>query len=141
PLPSVMIDRLTALVLTYNEAPNIERTLAGLAWAHRIVVVDSFSDDGTVEAVRSHPRVRLVQRPFDSFAEQSNFGLDQIETEWVLALDADYVCGPELAAEIEKLDGSCVGYAASFVYCIGEKNLRGTLYPPRVILFRSARAR
>ena len=46
-----MFDQITALILTYNEAPNIGRILERLDWARDIVVVDSFSDDDTVEDV------------------------------------------------------------------------------------------
>jgi glycosyltransferase involved in cell wall biosynthesis len=138
-----VLARVTPLILTYNERPNIERTLSRLDWASRIVVVDSFSDDGTVEILRGHQRVDLVQREFDTFASQCNFGLDRIETDWVLSLDADYLCSAELVDEIAGLpiqDGAA-GFAASFVYCVYGKALRGTLYPPRVVLFRIANGR
>ena len=59
-----VLDQITPLILTYNEAPNIARTLAGLSWAKEIVVVDSFSDDETVEIARSFPQVRVVQTSF-----------------------------------------------------------------------------
>ncbi|MFN5855908.1 MAG: glycosyltransferase, partial [Pseudanabaenaceae cyanobacterium] len=44
-----MIEQIQPLILTYNEAPNIARTLAKLSWAKRIVVIDSFSTDETLE--------------------------------------------------------------------------------------------
>ena len=52
-----MLDQITPLILTYNEAPNIGRTLAALAWARDIVVVDSFSDDETLEIASSFSQV------------------------------------------------------------------------------------
>ena len=48
-----MLDQITPLILTYNEAPNIARSLGALSWAQDIVVVDSFSDDNTVEIAKS----------------------------------------------------------------------------------------
>ena len=137
-----MLHRVTLLLITYNELPNVERCLERLTWASRIVVVDSHSDDGTVAAATRHPAVTVHQRPFDSFAEQCNFGLDQVETEWVLSLDADYLCDG-LAGEIERLspEAEVSGYAAAFRYCIDGRPLRGTLYPPRVVLFRTKRGR
>jgi hypothetical protein len=137
-----VLDRITPLIITYNELPNVERCLERLSWASRIVVVDSHSDDGTVAAVVRHPAVTVHQRPFDSFAEQCNFGLDRVETEWVLSLDADYLCNG-LDGEIECLvpEAKVSGYAAAFRYCIGGRPLRGTLYPPRVVLFRTKGAR
>src|SRR6266699_2830500 len=100
-----MLDHITPLILTYNEAPNIRRTLEQLRWARDIVVVDSFSDDETLEIVSSFPQARVFQRQFDSFASQCNFGLREtgIDSEWVLSLDADYILTPELIKEMAAL--------------------------------------
>jgi hypothetical protein len=79
-----------------------------------------------------------VQRCFDSFAAQCNFGLSQITTEWVLSIDADYVLTPELIAEIGALDpkADVAGYSVGFRYCVSGHPLRSTLYPPRTVLYR-----
>jgi glycosyltransferase involved in cell wall biosynthesis len=135
-----MLDQITPLVLTYNEAPNIDRTLDALDWARDIVVVDSFSTDDTLERVHRRPAVRVLQRKFDSFASQRNFGLEHgsIKTEWVLALDADHVLTRALISELSTLRprDSVGGYRARFRYCIDGRPLRGSLYPPLVVLFR-----
>jgi glycosyltransferase involved in cell wall biosynthesis len=135
-----MLEQITPLILTYNEAPNLARALAGLSWAKEIVVVDSFSDDETVEIARSFPTVRVVQRAFDSHRNQWEFGLKEtgISTPWVLALDADYVVTGEFVAELEKLqpDPRIAGYRASFIYCINGKKLRSGIYPPVTVLYR-----
>ena len=55
-----MLERITPLILTYNEAPNIARAIGGLSWAREIVVVDSFSDDETIQIATSFPNVRVV---------------------------------------------------------------------------------
>ena len=139
-----MLQVITPLILTYNEAPNIERTLDKLRWARDIVVVDSFSDDGTLEILASFPNVRLYQRKFDSFAGQCNFGLSEtgISTDWVLNLDADYVLTDELIAELEALEpnDAIAGYRCKFVYCINGRHLRSGIYPPVTVLFRKAQA-
>jgi glycosyltransferase involved in cell wall biosynthesis len=139
----VLLDRVTPLILTYNEEANLGRVLDGLAWARRIVVLDSFSTDATLEIARAHPNVEVHQRAFDSFAGQCNYGLGLIETDWVLSLDADYVCPPLLAEELRQLpeDPAEHGFKASFRYCVFGKPLRGTLYPPRTVLYRAASAR
>src|SRR5262245_19637520 len=129
-----MLSQITPLILTYNEAPNIGRTLEQLRWAKDIVLVDSFSDDETLEIVSQFPQVRLFQRAFDSHRQQWSFGLTEteIKSDWVLALDADYVLTDEAVAELSALapDESTEGYRARFAYCINGKRLRSGVYPP-----------
>jgi glycosyltransferase involved in cell wall biosynthesis len=92
---------LSALVLTYNEQENIRRNLEALVWVPKVLIIDSFSNDHTLEIARSFPNVQVVQRVFDTYANQRNAGLDRIDTEWVLTLDADYVLTAELQEEIK----------------------------------------
>lgn len=133
-----IIDAVTPLLITFDEGPNIARTLEKLSWARRIVVVDSGSTDGTLDVLKRFPQVVCFNRKFDTFAKQCNFGLMQIRTEWVLSLDADYELSTELVQELHDLvqEDSVAGYRAAFVYRIYGKPLRGTLYPPRVVLHR-----
>ena len=133
-----MLERVTPLLITFNEAPNIVRALEKLRWAKRIVVIDSGSLDGTCELVARFPQAELIHRPFDNFAAQCNFGLAQVRTDWVLSLDADYELSDELLRELSALKESpdVAGYRASFVYRIHGRSLRGTLYPPRTVLYR-----
>jgi glycosyltransferase involved in cell wall biosynthesis len=141
-----MLDQITPLVLTFNEAPNIGRSLQRLTWAKEVVVMDSFSSDDTLAIARSFPNVRVVQRAFDTFAEQCNFGLDQIQTPWVLSLDADYILSEELIRELAELSTlnselSTSGFSSRFRYCIHGRPLRASLYPPRTVLYRKEKAR
>lgn len=135
-----MLSSITPLILTFNEAPNLRRTLERLAWAKEIVVVDSFSTDETLDIARSFPQVRVVQRAFDTHAQQWNFGLEQVRTPWVLSLDADYALPEAFAKEMESLSAGdeVKAYHARFRYCIHGHPLRGTLYPPRLVLFQRA---
>jgi glycosyltransferase involved in cell wall biosynthesis len=137
------IGEVTPLLITYNEIENIARTLAKLGWAGRIVVIDSGSSDGTLEVLAKDSRVEVHRRPFDSFAEQCNFGLSLVKTEWVLSMDADYELSEELVAELGRLTPSIeqTGYRARFVYRIHGRPLRGTLYPPRTVLYRTRQGR
>ena len=134
---------ITAVVLTNNEGANISRSLEQLSWLGKILVVDSFSTDDTVELARAFPSVEVVQRKFDTHTAQWNFGLEQISTEWVLTLDADYEVSLELQAEMARLEppADVVGYSAEFEYRIFGHSLRASSYPPRVVLFRVAKAR
>jgi glycosyltransferase involved in cell wall biosynthesis len=137
-----LLDQITPLILTYNEAPNIGCTLEQLRWARDIVVVDSFSNDQTLEIISRFPQARVFQRKFDNFASQCNFGLTQtgIATEWVLNLDADYILTQELAQELRDLKPKpeVIGCRARFVYCIEGRRLRSGIYPPVVVLFRKS---
>jgi glycosyltransferase involved in cell wall biosynthesis len=137
-----MLDDITPLIITFNEAPNIARILAKLTWARRIVVIDSGSTDGTVDILRSHPQAEILTRPFADFADQCNFGLRQIDTPWVLSLDADYELSDELISELRSLlpGNEVTGYRANFVYRVLGRPLRGTLYPPRIVLYRREKA-
>jgi glycosyltransferase involved in cell wall biosynthesis len=139
----VNLASITPLILTYNEEANIGRVLDALTWAKRIVIIDSFSTDATLDIVARYPQAEVVQRPFDDFAGQCNFGLEQIKSEWVLSMDADYVCTPELIDEIGRLpdDPSENGYSIPFRYSIFGTPLRGTLYPSRTCLYRVAHGR
>lgn len=137
------LDKITVLILTYNEGPNIGRTLEGVAWANRIVVVDSGSTDETASIVRMCPQAELVTRPFDTHHAQWNFGLDICRgAEWVLALDADYRLDAALRSEMAALTPAddIGGYRSYFRYCVGGRALRANLYPPVVVLFRRSRA-
>jgi glycosyltransferase involved in cell wall biosynthesis len=134
---------ITPVILTFNEAPNIGRMLQRLSWAKEILIIDSFSTDETLNIARSFPSVRILQRKFDTFAGQCNFGLEHVTSPWVLSLDADYLLSDDLVRELELLapDGETAGYRAAFKYCIGGQPLRGTLYPPRAVLYRRGKAR
>jgi glycosyltransferase involved in cell wall biosynthesis len=140
--PAPLISQITPLILTYNEAPNIRRTVEKLLWAERIVVIDSGSTDETVEVLRRYPQVEVLQHPFADAASQCNYGLTQVTSPWVLSLDADYELSDALVKELHSLappDG-VYGYRARFVYRIYGRDLRGTLYPPRIVLYRKDRA-
>ena len=92
---------VSVLVLTYNEEANLPRCLASLAWADDVLVVDSFSTDRTVEVAMAHG-ARVLQRAFDSFSGQRNYGLDEggLQHEWVLHIDADEVVPDDLRDEL-----------------------------------------
>ena len=137
-----MLELITPLILTYNEVANIDRTLQKLIWAKRIVVIDSYSTDNTLEILQAYPQVEVLQRKFDSHTNQWNYGLEQIKTEWVLSLDADYALTDELIAEIKTLplNSSIDGYFARFKYCVFGKPLKGSILPPRQVLFRKQKA-
>lgn len=91
---------LSLVVITFNEEKNIERCLKSVPFASDIVVVDSGSQDRTVEIARSLGARVLVEK-FRGFGAQKNFGAAQARHDWILSLDADEALSPELAREIE----------------------------------------
>jgi glycosyltransferase involved in cell wall biosynthesis len=137
-----LFDQITPLIITYNEAPNIRRTVDKLRWAQRIVVIDSGSTDDTIAILRGYPQVEVIQRPFADFASQCNFGLTQVASPWVLSLDADYEMSDDLAKEVGSLapNNGAAGYQVRFVYRVYGRPLRGALYPPRTVLYRKEKA-
>ncbi|HET7434377.1 MAG TPA: glycosyltransferase family 2 protein [Thermoanaerobaculia bacterium] len=137
-----MLDRITPVILTRNEQPNLARTLGQLTWAREVIVVDSESTDETPQIARSFPNVRLVTRRFDDLATQWTFAVAQVTTEWMLTLDADYFVPEAFTRELASLapDADVSGYESSFLYAIAGRPLRATLYTPRAVLLRTARA-
>jgi glycosyltransferase involved in cell wall biosynthesis len=138
-----MVKPITPLILTFNEEANISRCLGKLGWAEKVIVIDSFSTDKTLEIVRQFSNVEVFQRKFDGFSSQMNWGIEHIQSEWVLSLDADYVLSDELVEEIKglKFDQGYDGYFASFKYCINGRPLYSTLLPPREVLFKKEKCR
>lgn len=95
---------LTVLILAQNEEKNIVRSICSVKKiAKRIIVVDSGSTDRTIELAKQNGAEVVLHSPFVNYATQFNWGLDHtnINTNWILRLDADEQVTPELAKEIE----------------------------------------
>lgn len=136
-----MLNQITPIIHTYNEAPNIERTLRAVAWANEVLVIDSFSTDETIDICARFKNVRVIQNEYHGPTAQSNFGLAQeIKTDWVLSMDADYVVTTALQTELSELipETYVKGFEISFEYVINGTPLRGSLYPPRTALYCKA---
>ena len=93
---------ISVIILTHNEETNIGRCLDSVSWSDDILVVDSFSEDRTVE-ISKRCGARVIQRAFDDFSSQRNFASEQgnLKYEWMLHLDADEIVTPELRAELQ----------------------------------------
>jgi glycosyltransferase involved in cell wall biosynthesis len=135
-----VLDRITPVLLTYNERLNIGRTLSRLHWAKDIVVVDSGSTDGTLAVVAGFPKVRVFHRKFDTHASQWRYAVDetQIATDWILRLDADYQLTDAFIAELGQLNPNARinAYRVGFDYAIFSRRLLSSLYPSNTILLR-----
>ena len=96
------IAKISALLITYNEEENIEPVLDNISFADEIVVVDSFSSDGTIEKIKQYPNIKLIQRVFKNYTDQKSFAMEQASHDWVLFLDADERVTEGLKNEILK---------------------------------------
>lgn len=93
---------LTVIILTYNEELHLERCIRSVQpVAERVVIVDSYSTDGTLEIAQSLG-AEVFQNPFVHQAQQFQWALDNIpvSSEWVMRMDADEYIFPELADEL-----------------------------------------
>ena len=125
-------------LLSYNEEPNISHTLSCLQWAKTIIVLDSNSTDSTQQIALSFPNVIFHTRDFDTHAKQWNYALSLSKTNWVLALDSDYIVTEQLISEISNLDLSSTTYSAFFLdfkYVVFGQCLNSSILPPRPSLF------
>ena len=104
---NVLHSDITAIILTYKEEKHIERCLLSIKdTAKRIIVIDSFSTDNTLNILKKH-NVEILQNKFINQSKQFNWGLENvtIKTNWILRLDADEILTKPLIKKIsENLD-------------------------------------
>ncbi len=93
----------SVLILTLNEERNLPRCLASIKWCDDVVVLDSGSTDRTLQ-IAMEAGAKVLERPFDNYASQRNYGLNEIAYvyPWVLMLDADEACTDALHGEIKR---------------------------------------
>ncbi len=135
-----MLD-LTAIILTYNEEKNIVSCIESIKpIAKRIIVVDSFSSDDTVELSKKMG-AEVYQNKWVNYATQYNWGIDRanVDTEWILRIDADERISKEASKEIEdiiqKADKDIAGIIVRFkVTFLGRELKHGGIYPFRKLL-------
>jgi glycosyltransferase involved in cell wall biosynthesis len=96
------MQKLTAIVPVFNEEQNLEDCLRGLSWAEEILVVDSFSRDGTLAIARRYTD-RILQHEYINSAAQKNWTIPQARNDWVLIVDADERVTDALREEIRRV--------------------------------------
>lgn len=94
---------LYAVVITYNEEKNIRTCLESIKWVDKIVIVDSFSSDKTINISKEYTN-QIYQKKFDNdFSYARNFGLSKSNSDWILILDADETVPKHASKIINKL--------------------------------------
>src|SRR3989338_4453086 len=137
-----MNNKLCVVILTYNEEIHIERAINNvLGWADKVIVLDSYSQDNTVEIAKSL-NVEVIFRKFDNYKNQRQYAIDYCKdlTEWMLFLDADEYLLEELKNEIYNAieDKSMYGYYLPRRFIFMDKWIKyGGYYPCYLLrLFR-----
>jgi glycosyltransferase involved in cell wall biosynthesis len=136
--------RLSAIVITKDEAAKIGACLDSLAFCDERIVVDGGSTDETVDIARANG-ARVEHHDWAGFGPQKNYALSLATGEWVLSIDADETVSPALAAEIERAIATPAADAYEFprlsMFC-GRAMYHSAWYPDYVLrLFRRGTAR
>lgn len=139
-----MID-VTVVILTKNEEKNLPNCLWSLeGFAKRVVVIDSGSDDNTIQIAREIG-AETYYHPFENYARQFNWALENtdITTKWTFRLDADERLTPDLCAELEALtvehaDDDVNGITMeAWLYFMGRKIKHGCHNKRKLMLFKT----
>lgn len=132
--------QLSVVIITFNEEANLARTLASVAWADEIIVLDSGSTDRTRELAES-AGAKVFLEPWKGFAAQKNSALAKASGDWILSLDADEEVEPALAVEIRQALAANPSVAGFWIrrknFFLGRWIRHGGFYPdPKLRLLR-----
>lgn len=140
--PSESRETVGCAVVAFNEEKNLQPCLESAKWMDEIVIVDSFSTDGTMDIARQYTD-KIFQRPWRGFGDQKNYAMDHTSTDWVFILDSDERIPVELQAEIEAVlsapskSGPVAYYVPRHNYYFGSLVLHAGCYPDyQLRLFR-----
>lgn len=136
---------ISGVVICGNERKHLAACLESLAWCDEIIVVDSWSDDGTFE-IAERLATTAVRQEWLGYTGQKNYAMNLATSDWVLSLDADERCPPELRDEIRQVladPGDAVGFEVRrHVFYLGRWIDHGGWYPDwKLRLVRRERAR
>jgi glycosyltransferase involved in cell wall biosynthesis len=97
--------QISVYIIAFNEVEKVRATIESVQWADEIILVDSWSTDGTAEIAQSLG-VKVVQVKFNGFGDLRNHALDACTHDWIFSLDADERCTTEAAEEIRTITRS-----------------------------------
>jgi glycosyltransferase involved in cell wall biosynthesis len=93
------MQKISAYILTFNEAEKIKAAVESVLWADEVVVIDSYSTDRTAE-IATYLGARVVQVPFNGFGDLRNRAVEICRHDWIFSLDADERCTKAVRDEI-----------------------------------------
>src|SRR5210317_2112906 len=94
-----MPNKISCVIITFNEEENISRTLNSVKWCDEIVVVDSGSVDKTIKISKEY-NCKIYPKEFNGYGEQKRYAVSLASNDWILNIDADEVVSDELSDEI-----------------------------------------
>lgn len=100
------VNSVKAVILTYNEERHITACIKSARWADGVVVLDSFSTDTTVALARA-AGATVMQRTWENYAQNRNIALAELDSDWILFVDADERVTPELAHDVRQTIATC----------------------------------
>ncbi len=110
--------KVSVYIIAYNEAGKIADTIKSVLWADEILLADSASTDGT-DRIAAEMGARVVQIPFEGFGHLRNRAIAACTHEWILSIDTDEQCTPEVRDEILAL---LAGSPAHDAYLVPRRN-------------------
>jgi glycosyltransferase involved in cell wall biosynthesis len=110
--------KITAYILAYTQAEKFEAAVSTVLWADEVLVIDSFSTDGT-RALAEALGARVVDVPFHGFGDLRNRALEHCTHDWIFSLDSDERCTTEVRDEILAL---IAGQPAHDVYLVPRRS-------------------
>src|SRR6476619_5158736 len=96
------MSKISVYIIAFNEAEKVAATIESVQWADEVVLVDSWSTDGTPE-IATRMGAKVVQVDFKGFGALRNSALAACTHEWIFSLDADERCTPEAEQEIRAI--------------------------------------
>ncbi|MGD9849872.1 MAG: glycosyltransferase family 2 protein [Nitrospirales bacterium] len=106
--------KVSAVIIAFNDAPNIRRCLESVKWADEIIVLDSHSTDGTTEICQEYTP-KVFQETFSGFGRLRNLAVAKATNDWILSVDTDEWATDEIKQEIQGILKSGPSAHAYFV--------------------------
>jgi glycosyltransferase involved in cell wall biosynthesis len=95
------MNKISVVIITYNEESRIQKTLESVKWCDEIIVVDSGSTDKTTDICKEYTNCKVYHQSFLGFGLQKRFAIEKASNDWILSLDADEIVTEPLKKEME----------------------------------------